>query len=73
MYILTPAISGAFGLIFMGLWLSLAVVTILNILRNQEHKLSMGIQLLWIVIILVVPIIGPIIYLIWRSAKKPEA
>jgi hypothetical protein len=73
MYILTSAISGVFGLIFMALWLSLAVVTILSILRNQQHTLSVGNKLLWIVIIIVVPIVGPLIYLFWRSSKKPEA
>ena len=73
MYILTPAISGAFGLIFMALWLVLAVLTILNVLRNQQHVLSAGNMLLWILIILVVPIIGPLIYLLWKSSKKTEA
>jgi len=73
MYILTSPVSGVLGLIFMALWLCLAVVTILSILRNQGHTLSAGNQLLWIVIILVVPIIGPLIYLFWKSSKKPEA
>lgn len=73
MYILTSAFSGVLGLIFMALWLSLAVITILSILRNQGHTLSIGIKLLWIIIIMVIPIIGPLTYLIWKSSKKPEA
>jgi hypothetical protein len=73
MFILTSAFSGVLGLIFMALWLSLAVITILSILRNQGHTLSTGNKLLWIIIIMVIPIIGPLTYLIWKSAKKPEA
>jgi len=73
MYILTPAISGALGMLFLALWLTLAVLTILSVLRNQQHTLTAGNMLLWIIIILVVPIIGPLIYLLWKSSKKPEA
>jgi len=73
MFILTSAFSGILGLIFMALWLSLAVITILSILRNQGHTLSTGNQLLWIIIIMAIPIIGPLTYLIWKSSKKPEA
>ncbi len=73
MYILTSAFSGVLGLILMAAWLVLAVVTILDILRNTEHNLTLGNQLLWIVIIIVIPIIGPLVYLLWKSSKKPEA
>ncbi|HEY0245571.1 MAG TPA: PLDc N-terminal domain-containing protein [Mucilaginibacter sp.] len=71
MYLLTSAITGTFGLIFMIIWALLFVFTLLNILRN--HNLGVGNKLIWIVIILVVPILGSLIYILWKSAQKPEA
>jgi len=59
-------------MLFMAIWLFLGVITILNILRNNEHALTTANQLLWIIVIIVAPIIGPLVYLLWKSPKKPE-
>ena len=70
MYLITSAISGIFGLIFLILWILLSVFTLINIFRtdnvNRENKF------LWVIIIIIVPILGSLIYLYWHSVKKPE-
>jgi len=66
-------ISGALGMLFMAVWLSLGVVTIFKILRNDDHTLTIENQVLWVIVIIVVPIIGPLVYWLWKSSKKPEA
>jgi hypothetical protein len=71
MYLLTSAITGTFGLIFMIIWALLFVFTLLNILRN--HNVGAGNKIIWIIIIIVVPILGSLIYILWKSARKPEA
>ena len=73
MFILTSAISGIFGLIFLAIWLLLAVYTVISVLRNYEHKLNALDKILWIVLVVVVPIIGSLIYILWKSGRKPEA
>jgi Phospholipase_D-nuclease N-terminal len=65
--------SGALGLIFFAAWLSLGVIALLSVLRNQEHQLNLPNKILWAAIIIIVPFIGPLTYLIWKSSKKPEA
>jgi drug/metabolite transporter (DMT)-like permease len=67
----TPAFTGTLGLIFFFVWLLLAVITLFNMFRT--HSLNLDNKLLWIVVIVVVPIIGSLIYFFWISAKKPEA
>jgi len=69
MYLITSAITGTFGFIFLVLWVLLVVFTLLNILRN--HSLNLDNKILWIVIIVVVPILGSLIYLFWKSVKNP--
>lgn len=73
MYILTSAISGIFGLIFLAIWLLLSVFTVISVLRNHEHKLNLLDKMLWILLIIVVPIVGSLIYIMWKSGRKPEA
>lgn len=67
----TPAFTGAVGLIFLIVWLLLAVITLLSMFRT--HSLNLDNKLLWIVIIVVVPIVGSLIYFFWISTKEPEA
>ena len=71
MLILIPSITGTTAFLLRALWLVLAVVTILNILRTPEHILSAGIKALWIVIIILIPIVGPLAYLLWKKYRKP--
>jgi cobalamin synthase len=67
MYLITSAIGGTFGLIFLILWALLSVYSLINVLRN--NNINGGAKILWIVIIIVVPILGSLIYLFWRNVK----
>jgi hypothetical protein len=68
MYLITSAIGGTFGLIFLILWALLSLYSLTNVLRNGN--INNGTKILWIVIIIVVPILGSLIYLFWRSVKE---
>jgi hypothetical protein len=73
MFILTSAISGIFGLVFLAIWLLLSIFTVISVLRNRGHQLNVYDKILWMLLIIVVPIVGSLIYIIWKSARKPEA
>jgi hypothetical protein len=68
MYLITSAIGGTFGLIFLILWALLSLYSLINVFRNGN--INNGTKVLWIVIIIVVPILGSLIYLFWRSVKE---
>jgi hypothetical protein len=67
MYLITSAIGGTFGLIFLIIWALLSVYSLFNVLRNK--KMNGGAKILWVVIIIVVPILGSLTYLFLRSIK----
>jgi hypothetical protein len=67
MYLITSAIGGTFGLMFLFTWVLLGIYAFFNILRNRN--MNNGAKLLWIIIIAVVPILGSITYLFLRSLK----
>ena len=68
MYLITSAIGGTLGLIFLIIWALLDLYALVNVLRNGN--INSGAKTLWVVIILVVPILGALIYLFWRSVKE---
>jgi hypothetical protein len=68
MYLITSAIGGTFGLIFLVIWALLSLYSLINVLRN--HNVNGGSKILWVVIIIVVPILGSLFYLFWRSVKE---
>lgn len=68
MYLITSAIGGTFGLIFLILWATLGLYSLITVLRNRN--INGGARILWVVIIIVVPILGSLIYLFWRSVKQ---
>jgi len=68
MYLITSAIGGTFGLIFLILWALLSLYALVNVIRNRN--ISGGAKILWVVIIIVVPILGSLIYLFWKSVKE---
>jgi hypothetical protein len=70
MYIITSAISGTFGFIFLALWILLVILTLINMFRNA--KLNLENKVLWLIVIIVAPILGSMIYLFWKSVKQPE-
>jgi hypothetical protein len=67
MYLVTSAIGGTLGLIFLVIWGLLSLYTLINIL--QTHKVNEGSKILWVIIIIVVPIVGSLTYLFWRRVK----
>ncbi len=67
MYLITSAIGGTFGLIFLIIWALLSVYSLINVLRNRN--INGGTKILWVVVIIVVPIVGSLIYLFWKSVK----
>ncbi len=67
MYLITSAIGGTFGLLFLFTWVLLGIYAFFNIVRNKN--INNGAKLLWIIIIAVVPILGSTTYLFLRSLK----
>jgi phospholipase D-like protein len=67
MYLITSAFGGTLGLIFMIVWIALSLYTLINIIRT--HAINEGSKILWVVVIIVIPIIGSMSYLFWRSVK----
>ena len=67
MYLITSAIGGTFGLIFLVIWALLSLYSIINVLRNRN--VNEGTKILWVVLIIVIPIVGSLSYLFWKSVK----
>jgi hypothetical protein len=67
MYLITSAIGGTFGLIFLVLWTMLSIYSLISVLRSSS--VNGGAKILWVVIIIVVPILGSLTYLFWRTVK----
>ncbi|HEY4195314.1 MAG TPA: PLDc N-terminal domain-containing protein [Mucilaginibacter sp.] len=68
MYLITSAIGGTVGLIFLIIWALLSLYSLINVLRN--NNVNGGSKILWVVIIIVVPILGSLFYLFWKSVKE---
>ncbi|MEO6850616.1 MAG: PLDc N-terminal domain-containing protein [Mucilaginibacter sp.] len=68
MYLITSAIGGTFGLIFLLLWAMLSLYALVNVIRSRN--INGGAKILWVVIIIVVPILGSLVYMFWRSVKE---
>jgi hypothetical protein len=68
MYLITSAIGGTFGLIFLIVWALLSLYSLINVLRNSS--VNGGAKILWVVIIIVVPILSSLVYLFWRNIKE---
>ncbi len=67
MYLITSAIGGTLGLIFLVIWALLSLYSFFNVIRN--NNINSGAKVLWVLIIIVVPILGSLTYLFWRSVK----
>jgi O-antigen ligase len=67
MYLITSAISGIFGLIFLVAWVLLSLYSMINIIRNPN--VNQGLKILWILVIVVIPILGALVYLFWKNIK----
>ncbi|HTD40847.1 MAG TPA: PLDc N-terminal domain-containing protein [Mucilaginibacter sp.] len=67
MYLITSAIGGTFGLIFLVIWALLSIYSLINVLRNKN--INGGAKILWVVIIIILPILGSLTYLLLRSLR----
>ena len=63
MHFITSLISGVFGLIFFIIYVVLVVYALMDILRSS--RVNQTTKLLWIIIILVAPILGSLLYIFW--------
>jgi hypothetical protein len=68
MYLIISTIGGTLGLIFLILWALLSLYSLVNVIRNRN--INGDSNILWVVIIIVVPILGSLTYLFWRSVKE---
>jgi hypothetical protein len=66
-------ISGTLGLIFLIVWVLLVLVALIDIIRDHQQAANLSNKFLWVLIIIVIPIIGSLIYFLWKSSRKPEA
>lgn len=63
MHFISELISGIFGLIFFIAYVILFIYALLDIFKNPN--LNQTTKLLWILIILIAPILGSLIYIFW--------
>jgi predicted lysophospholipase L1 biosynthesis ABC-type transport system permease subunit len=63
MEFVTTIISGLFGLVFFIIELILVVYAILDIIKNPNF--SFNTKLLWVIIIVLIPILGSLLYIFW--------
>ena len=59
--------GGFFRFIFGVIWMILVVVTLLDLFKSM---LPTNTKLLWLIVILVAPIFGSLIYLYWGKYQK---
>jgi cobalamin synthase len=62
MHFIGSLISGAFGLIFFIAWILLIIYSLMSILRSSMNPST---KLLWVIIILVAPVLGSLLYIFW--------
>ena len=62
MHFIGELISGAFGLLFFIAWILLFLYALTSILRGPMNQNS---KLLWIIIILIAPVLGSLLYIFW--------
>ena len=63
MEIVTSLVSGLFGLIFFIIEVILIVYALMDIFKNPNFNTNT--KLLWVIIIVLIPILGSLLYLFW--------
>jgi divalent metal cation (Fe/Co/Zn/Cd) transporter len=63
MELVTSVISGVFGLVFFVIEFVLIVYALLDIFKNPSFSLNT--KLLWVIIIVLIPILGSLLYIFW--------
>lgn len=60
-------IGGVFRFIFGIIWFILIVVTLLDLFKSS---LPTNTKLLWLIVILIAPVLGSLIYLLWGKNQR---
>ena len=60
-------IGGVFRFIFGIVWFILIVVTLLDLFKSS---LPTNTKLLWLIVILIAPVLGSLIYLLWGKNQR---
>jgi hypothetical protein len=63
-----PLVSGTLGLMLMIVWLALLIFTLFHTIGNKN--IDRNNKWLWVLIMVVVPILGSLVYLFWRLVKR---
>ena len=63
MEFVTSIVSGVFGLIFFVIEFALIVYALLDIFKNPNFNFNT--KLLWVIIIVLIPILGSLLYIFW--------
>ena len=60
-------IGGLFRFIFGVIWFILIVITLMDLFKSN---LPTNTKLLWLIVILIAPVLGSLIYLIWGKNQR---
>lgn len=60
-------LGGLFRFIFGIIWFALIVLTIIDLLKST---MPLNTKLLWLIVILIAPVIGSIIYFVWGRHQR---
>lgn len=60
-------LSGLFSFVFGIIWLILIIIAVMDLLKSN---LPMNTKLLWLIVILIAPVIGSLLYLLWGKRQK---
>ena len=60
-------IGGLFRLLFGIIWFILLVVTLMDLFKSTA---PLNTKLLWLIVILIVPVMGSLVYLLWGRYQK---
>jgi len=60
-------IGGLFRLIFGIIWFFLLIVTLMDLFKSA---LPLNTKLLWFIVILIAPVLGSLVYLLWGRYQK---
>ena len=61
-------IGGLFRFIFGVIWFILLIITLMDLFKNN---LPINTKLLWLIVILLAPVLGCLVYLLWGRHQRP--
>jgi hypothetical protein len=61
-------IGGLFRLIFGIIWIVLLAITLMDLFKSS---LPINTKLLWLIVILIAPVFGSLVYLLWGKYQRP--